>query len=158
MSVGSFTVRRAYRSDISAMHSIRLGVHENQLSDRTRVTEADYGPLLDGHGRGWVAEAQGAILGFVIVSAKDRKLWALFVDPHAEGRGVGRALHNALLAWAADSGLSSLRLTTDRGTRAERFYKAAGWRPIEPSNREEAWFEIKIDKSSFCVGGVTAEK
>ena len=123
----TFTIREALPSDIPAMHRVRLAVRENRLSGMLSIDEGSYRPFLDDHGRGWVAESAGALIGFAIVDLARANVWALFVDPNEEARGVGRALHDRLLLGAAEQGVTRLWLTTMPGTRAERFYEAAGW-------------------------------
>ncbi len=122
-----FTVREAIPSDILAMHRVRLAVRENRLSVLLSIDEGSYRPFLEDHGLGWVAESAGAVIGFAIVDLAQANVWALFVDPDGEARGVGRALQDRLLLGAAERGVTRLWLTTMPGTRAERFYEAAGW-------------------------------
>ncbi|WP_400191450.1 citrulline utilization hydrolase CtlX [Hymenobacter sp. B81] len=123
------TLRRATAADIAGMHVVRVSVRENRLSRPDRVTEADYQDMLGRRGAGWVAEAAGRIVGFAIVDAAARSVWALFLHPDWEGRGIGRRLHDAMLSWCAAQGLPDLHLTTEPGTRAEHFYQVAGWQP-----------------------------
>ncbi len=119
-------VRTAMLADIPAMHRIRLLVRENRLADAWRVTEADYVSYIAASGA-WVSEVDGSIVGFAIVDAPRRSIWALFVDPVAEGKGIARALHDRMIAWARDQQLPDLTLTTAPDTRAANFYRSAGW-------------------------------
>lgn len=119
-------IRAARAADIEAMHALRLGVRENRLSDRRRVTEDCYRPYLD-RGAAWIAETERGLAGFAILDVESGTIWALFVAPEAEGLGIGRALHARLLQGAAEHGLTRLSLSTAPGTRAERFYGKAGW-------------------------------
>lgn len=113
--------------DIAAMHRVRIAVRENRLSDPSRITEADYVAHLTKLGRGWVAELDGAIAGFAAGRATDGNIWALFVDPACEGRGCGTRLHDVMVSWLFAQGLGRLWLSTEPGTRAERFYLRRGW-------------------------------
>ena len=122
----AIAIRPATARDIAAMHALRMKVRENRLSDPARVTEASYRPYVDGHDA-WVAEGDAGLAGFAVLAAGTGSVWALFVDPEAEGRGAGSALHQRLLHAACARGLSRLSLTTAGGTRAERFYINAGW-------------------------------
>jgi GNAT superfamily N-acetyltransferase len=122
----SFRLRPARAADWDAVMALRLSVAENRLSDPGRVTEAMYLDYILARGRGWVAEADGAIMGFCI-AALDGEVWALFVRPGCEGRGVGRALMAACVEWLADQGVAEAVLETGAGTRAERFYRRFGW-------------------------------
>ena len=126
-------LRLATVSDIPAMHAIRLAVTENRLRDPARATTEKYREMLGGRGRGWVAEdSVGLIVGFGIADALSRSLWALFVRPDSERRGVGRALHDAMVAWLFSIDSRPIWLTTEPDTRAAGFYAAAGWVP-QPS-------------------------
>lgn len=126
-------LRLATVSDIEAMHAIRLSVIENRLQDPTRATTEKYREMLGARGRGWVFEDEaGAIVGFGIADALSRSLWALFVHPGSERRGVGRELHDAMVEWLFAIDSRPIWLTTEPHTRAAGFYAAAGWFP-QPS-------------------------
>jgi len=126
-------LRLATVSDIEAMHAIRLAVTENRLRDPARVTTEKYQEMLGARGKGWVFEDDaGVIVGFAIADALSRSLWALFVHPGHERRGVGRALHEAMVTWLFTIDDKPIWLTTEPHTRAARFYAAAGWLP-QPS-------------------------
>jgi GNAT superfamily N-acetyltransferase len=58
----------------------------------------------------------------------DARLWAVFVEPAEHGRGIGRALLEALLARARASGCRSLTIGADPS--AEGFYLAVGARRV----------------------------
>ena len=81
-------------------------------------------------------------MGFAIGNAETGNIWALFVDPEHEGRGHGRALHDAMVEWLFARGLAHLWLGTEPGTRAERFYRAAGWRCTGKAANGEALYEL----------------
>lgn len=71
-------------------------------------------------------------------------MWALFVDPDAEGVGIGRALHERMLLGAKEKRIARLALMTDKRTRAARFYRAAGWLKVGTSPEGEALLEIAL--------------
>jgi GNAT superfamily N-acetyltransferase len=123
-------IRIATLEDIARMHEIRMAVRENQLRDPTKVAEKHYREMLEDRGRGWVCEIEPqGMMGFAIADARTRSIWALFVKPGQEGRGAGRALHDAMVQWLFEVSSEPLWLTTEPGTRAARFYEAAGWTP-----------------------------
>jgi GNAT superfamily N-acetyltransferase len=130
-------IRRARLEERPRISEIRFAVRENQLLDPSRVTDADYHWFSENPGI-WVWEEKGRILGFSAADTRDGTIWALFIDPDHEGRGIGRAL----LARACDvlrqDGHRIAWLTTDPGSRAEGFYRAAGWKVIGTSLRGEA--------------------
>lgn len=118
--------RQATRADIPAMSAIRLAVTENVLSDPGRVTLAMYEDYLERSGCGWVAELDGAIAAFCYAD-RDGSIWALFVQPGCEGRGMAKHLLRLATDWLFARGHARIRLSTGAGTRAERFYAAQGW-------------------------------
>lgn len=119
--------RRATRIDIPAMSKIRLSVTENILSDPMRVTQEMYEDFLDRSGRGWVAEQDGAILAFCYADKVNASIWALFVSPVQEGKGLGQALLKRAVDWLFEIGHDRIHLSTGADTRADRFYLAQGW-------------------------------
>lgn len=73
----------------------------------------------DGHPV-WVYELEGRIAGFA--SVRGDELVTLYVDPPAQGAGVG----TALLAEAVAAGARRLTVFQDNGL-ARRFYERHGW-------------------------------
>lgn len=120
-------LRPALLEDIPALHALRLAVRENRLSDPSRVTKADYERRLARPGASWVAEVNGSIAGFAIADFPSRSVWALFVNPGFEGRGIGRFLLQQVTQSLEAAGPGTIHLSTEGGTRAERLYVAAGW-------------------------------
>jgi GNAT superfamily N-acetyltransferase len=123
------------------MHRVRMSVHENRLVS-VQLTEADYVDAIESRGQGWVVELDGTIVAFAIGDASNASIWALFVDPAFAGRGFGRQLHEAMVSWLWRQGHERLWLTTDPGTRAQRFYEAAGWRSVGPGPHGEVRLEL----------------
>jgi GNAT superfamily N-acetyltransferase len=119
--------RRAVSADIPAMSTIRLAVTENILSDPTRITVEMYEDYLEKSGRGWVAESAGEIVAFCYADKINASIWALFVRPGHEGKGLGKALLERAVAWLFEAGHERVHLTTGADTRADRFYAALGW-------------------------------
>jgi GNAT superfamily N-acetyltransferase len=122
------TLRQAIRTDIPALQRVRLAVRENTLSEPTRISEADYIAAQETLGRTWVVEVDGEVVAFA-TGYKSGSVWALFVHPDHEGRGYGKVLHSTMVNWLWSLGHTCLWLTTDPGSRAERFYIAQGWQP-----------------------------
>lgn len=120
-------IRKARVSDVPAINHLRLQVRENVLSDPGVITEAMTRDAITANGRGWVWEEAGDILGFSIALSDNPSIWALFVLPGQEGRGIGSTLLDAAVNWLWSRGADSIRLGTDPGTRAERFYRHKGW-------------------------------
>lgn len=136
----NFKIRIACAADVSAIHAVRSNVRENRLSDLDRITEASYLPYIAA-GSMWVAETEAGIAGFAAIDAPARSVWALFVDPHSEGAGIGRALHYRMLEWAWEQGIRRLSLSTQDGSRALDFYERAGWTRAGTTAGGEVLFE-----------------
>ena len=137
----SVTIRAAIAADVPVMQRIRRAVRDNRLSDPSLIPEASYLAFVETGGI-WVAEAQSAVVGFAAVDLPSRSVWALFVQPSAEGAGVGQLLHLHMLSWAQARGLTHLSLSTAKQTRAARFYLRAGWTAAGTTPSGEARFEI----------------
>lgn len=133
-------VRVAARADVPEIMRIRAAVRENRLVSRV-IPPEEIIWTLERLGRGWVAEDAGRIAGFAIGNAETGNIWALFVDPEFEGRGHGRRLNDVMVEWLWSRGLKRLWLTTEAGTRAERFYGLAGWTRVGPAPHDEVLFE-----------------
>lgn len=133
-------LRQAVATDVPAIHRVRMSVRENRLVS-TVITEADTRRAIEETGRGWVVVDGGDIVAFAIGNSRNGNIWALFVDPEHERRGYGRQLHNEMIAWLASQGVKDLWLTTEPGTRAERFYQRAGWKRIGVAEKGEIRFE-----------------
>ncbi len=134
-------LRTITRADIPELMRIRASVKENVLRS-TVLTEQHYRDALECEGHGFVAEQDGAIIGFTLGNGATGNVWALFLDPHHEGHGHGRRLLDALVAWFWARGLDTLWLTTSPRTRAERFYHAAVWQQVTATPGGELRFEL----------------
>jgi GNAT superfamily N-acetyltransferase len=139
-------IRQAVEADIPEMHRVRMSVQENRLSNPALVQPEHYRPMLLQDGRGWVAEIDGRIAGFAVADLARANIWALFVDPPFEGRGVGRALHDTMMEWVFAAGAEQVWLGTSPNTRAERFYRRARWRYAGQEPNGEARFEMTRDE------------
>ena len=134
-------LRVARRADIAAIQRVRHAVRENKLTSAI-VTEEDVRAHLEDLGRGWVIQLDGEPRAFAIGNKANGNVWALFVEQGYERRGFGRRLHDTMLGWLWAEGVPRLWLTTGPGTRAEAFYRAAGWQDAGPSAHGEIRFEM----------------
>ncbi len=141
-------LRPALLEDIPAMHALRLGVRENKLTDPSKVTKADYERRLAQPAASWVAEVAGAIAGFAVADFPSRSVWALFVQPGFEGRGIGRSLLRQVTQSLEAAGPGTIHLSTAAGTRAERLYAAAGWTRLGQLPNGEIHF-VKVVPAFF---------
>jgi len=135
-------LREAQIADIPLMTEVRLAVRENVLNNPALVTYNDYVDYLTRRGKGWVAEEDNHIVGFAIADLQDHSIWALFMRPAYDGRGIGRALHDKMLDWYFAQTSEPVWLSTAPGTRAEAFYRRAGWQETGYTKSGEARFEM----------------
>jgi GNAT superfamily N-acetyltransferase len=134
--------REASLRDIPQIQIVRHTVRENVLSNPALVTDADCAEYLSERGKGWVCEADDHIVGFSIVDLVGNNVWALFLRPEFEGQGIGRQLHDRMLDWYFSKTQDTLWLGTEPGTRAEKFYRTAGWTEAGVHGRGEVRFEM----------------
>ena len=135
-------IRFATVEDIPQLQYIRGSVKENILNNPLLVSYHDYVSLLTENGKGWVHEIDHSITGFAIVDVQKNNIWALFVHPDHENKGIGRQLHDEMLSWYFKNQQQPLWLTTAMGTRAEEFYRLSGWEQIGINATNEIIFEI----------------
>lgn len=112
------------------MFHVRISVIENHLSreemQRIGITENVVADLIEKSCCAWVATDNEKIIGFSMILPDEGCLFAAFVLPEYEGRGIGRRLvelaekelfsHHEI-AW----------LETDKQSRAAKFYIQLGW-------------------------------
>ena len=136
------TIREAYIEDIAQIRIVRNAVKENKLPDPNLVSEEDCKIFLTERGKGWVCVLNDKIIGFSIADLKDHNIWALFVHPDYEKKGIGRLLHDTMLNWYFKQTKESVWLGTDPYTRAEAFYRKAGWKERGIHGHGEIKFEM----------------
>lgn len=139
----AYPIREAMPGDIAQIQAVRHSVKENVLSAPEKVTDQHVHDYITRRGKGWVCLAEGQIIGFAIADLQDHNVWALFIDPRYEGRGIGGRLHRAMLDWYFSQTTETLWLTTDPDTRAEQFYRDRGWEDKGLDGHGERRFEVK---------------
>jgi RimJ/RimL family protein N-acetyltransferase len=92
----------------------------------------------------WVWEEEGTIQGFSAADPRDGSICALFVHPLYERRGIGRALLPLACDVLKESGRASAVLTTEAGTRAERFYRTDGWTEVGRKENRQIIFQKNL--------------
>ncbi|MFO0677106.1 MAG: GNAT family N-acetyltransferase [Polyangiaceae bacterium] len=120
-------LRLATVDDVRQMSELRMSVKENALVS-LRIADQEYVDAITRDGRGWVADIDGELVGFSVGLLGAKNLWALFVKPGFEGRGIGLALVRAAFDWFHDEGVDEVTFTTAPDTRADRFYAELGCR------------------------------
>jgi GNAT superfamily N-acetyltransferase len=89
-----------------------------------------------------VCEIDQQIVGFAIADLKENNIWALFVDPEYERKGIGQKLHRKMLDWYFTQTKEKVWLGTAFNTRAEKFYRKAGWIEVGTHGPKEIKFEM----------------
>ena len=134
--------REARIEDIPAISGIRLLVTENVLSDPRKVTPEICADYLSASGKGWLCEVEGEVVGFSIASLRDASIWALFVKPGYEGRGIGTSLLKLATGWLFSMGALTISLSTEANTRADRMYESQGWKRGEIKTDGEVGYQL----------------
>ena len=137
--------REAKIEDIKQIQIVRNAVKENTLSNPDLVTDDDCALFMMAKGKGWVCEIDQLVVGFAIVDLQENNIWALFLLPSFEGKGIGKQLHNLMLNWYFTQTTTSVWLGTAFNTRAERFYRKAGWLEIGTHGSKEIKFEMSFE-------------
>ncbi len=105
------------------------------------ITESVVADMIEKSFCAWVAAENDKIVGFSMILSDEGCLFAAFVLPEYEGRGIGRRLvflaeqelfkHHEI-AW----------LETDKNSRAAKFYMQLGW----GNKKEINGTDIKLEK------------
>lgn len=136
--------REAEPADIEQIQFVRHAVKENRLSDPALVPDHDVEEYMTKRGRGWVCEVDKKIVGFAIVDLIENNVWALFVLPEFEAKGIGKKLHQIMMEWYFLHTQEKIWLGTDPNSRAYRFYKMQGWKEVGVHGKGEIKFEMDI--------------
>lgn len=136
--------REATPKDIPQIQIVRNSVKENQLSDPALVSDKDCEEYITKRGKGWVCEIEGRVVGFSIADVQANNIWALFVHPEYEGNDIGTQLHRLMLDWYFSQTKKAVWLSTAPDTRAERFYRRAGWKVVGTHGKGETKFEMEF--------------
>src|SRR2546423_9052191 len=91
--------REAQIKDIPQLHAVRISVKENPLPDPDLITADDYEEFLTRRGKGWLCDIDKAVVGFAIADLKENNIWALFIQPGYQGKGIGKKLHDEMMNW-----------------------------------------------------------
>ncbi|TDN97667.1 GNAT family N-acetyltransferase [Sunxiuqinia elliptica] len=137
--------RDAKAADIEQIQIVRNSVTENTLSNPDLITDADCLEFISQRGKGWVCEIENQLVGFSIVDLKEQNVWALFLKPQFEQRGIGRKLQKLMLDWYFKQTTANLWLGTAPNTRAEKFYRQSGWTVIGTHGKGEIKFEMTYE-------------
>ena len=141
-------LRLATQSDIPSLFEVRTSVSQNhldmqQLLERGVTHESIAEMIAGDFSRTWVIEIDGQVRAFSMADARDGSVFALFVSPGFEGRGLGRALLEAAEAWLFSRGWESIWLNTGKEleNRSHSVYRTAGWTLIGPADNDDVRYE-----------------
>lgn len=140
------TIREATRDDVPGLVAVRGSVRENVLTSDIPTERIVAG--LEARGKGWVAEHEGQVVGFSMADREESAIWALFLRPEWEGRGLGRLLLGRAVEWLWGEGCGRVWLTTEPGSRAEGFYAHLGWTATGVTDKGEVRFEFERPPSA----------
>jgi GNAT superfamily N-acetyltransferase len=135
-------IREAKIEDIAQIQIVRNAVKENMLSNPNLVTDKDCEEFITKKGKGWVCEIDNKIVGFAIAHLKEHNIWALFLHPDFEKKGIGQLLHKTMLDWYFTQTKQTVWLGTEFNTRAEAFYRKTGWTEVGLHGTKEIKFEM----------------
>lgn len=146
MNFGGIIYREARGDDMPAISRVRFAVRENiltpeQLRERG-ITEESVAASFLTTAKGWVAICEGDIVGFSIADREEATLFALFVQPEFEGKGIGSRLLDLAVDWLRAQGITRAWLTTGPNTKAACFYVRRGWAMVGPGTYSDDRYEI----------------
>jgi GNAT superfamily N-acetyltransferase len=131
MPAQSITIRIATSADVPGMFHVRTNVKQNLLTLQQmrlmEITPDSVAESLEKDCKAWVAEDNKHIVAFSIADRATSSIFALFVLPEYEGKGLGKNLLELAVNWLAESGAKKLWLRTAPNTRAAAFYRKRGW-------------------------------
>ena len=120
--------RQAIPEDIPQIQIVRNSVKENHLSNPNLIPDDLVEEFITKRGKGFVCEIDDIIVGFSIVDFVENNVWALFLLPEFEGKGIGKKLHQLMLDEYFSKTKETIWLSTEANSRAETFYKKQGWK------------------------------
>ncbi len=138
--------REAILTDIPQIQIVRNSVKENMLSDPALVPDKDCEEFMFVRGKGWVCKIDDRIVGFSIADLKENNIWALFLLPEYEGKGIGKKLNDMMLDWYFSQTHHTVWLGTAFNTRAETFYRMQGWKEAGTHGSKEIKFKMTADE------------
>lgn len=130
-------IRAAIIEDVETLFEIRCSVRENHMS-REEMAALDITPtavqdmICGGDYIVPIAFEDGEAVGFAMAQISECYLFALFVTPPHEGKGIGAKLLAHVEEELRQRGVREIWLATDADerVRAVGFYRHHGWRDV----------------------------
>jgi putative acetyltransferase len=146
------TLIRAYLDWHRKTYADYLDIIEKYFANVESELAALPGPFAPPGGRLLLAYVDGEAAGVVTLQEQEQGvciMQRMFVYPHFQNQGVGRALANRLITEARASGYQYMWLDTGpRQLAAHSLYRSLGFEPIAP------YFEIPVDQPEEFKKGV----
>lgn len=120
----SFIIRRAEESDIGEIVDICTTAKENTFNT-PELPPRDLADIIK-EGGSFVCCEGRKIIG-VGLAEDNGFVFALYVRPEWDNKGIGKKLLNTMLYWIHEKGVSQAFLVTAPGTKADKFYEKHGW-------------------------------
>lgn len=143
----SIQIRTADTSDVAGIFHVRTSVNENILSmdelSNMGITETSITKMIASDQCAWVAVQDGEVIGFSMIDVDEGSLFAAFVLPSHEGRGVGRGLVEAAEV-ALFARHAVCWLETGSTTRAAGFYRRLGWTYVQDIGNGDIRLEKRL--------------
>lgn len=123
--------RVARLADVEGIFHVRTAVTENAMTlqqlEEMEITYSSVVEMIAEARCAWVAVDAQSIVGFSMIIPEDGCVFAVFVLPAYEGKGIGTRLLKA-----AEDELfkehEAIWLETEKATRGAEFYRRMGWR------------------------------
>ncbi len=156
MSSRGTVVREAIATDLPGISRVRTSVRENLLTAeqlRARgITNESVAASFLADSKGWVAEHAGEIVAFAIADRGALSVFALFVLPEWEDRGLGSRLLDLATGWLRENGAGVIWLSTGAGTKAAGFYERRGWVAAGRHEHGDIRYEIDLSEAHLNKG------
>lgn len=125
-----FSYRPLQDSDLRAVYEIRFSTIENLIhEEHVKYLQREQALEDIRQGGGWMCRYGEKEIGFCLpLFIPEPYLGAIFVVPEFQGRGVGKQLMKLAMDWFQKKGAKDIILETDRGSKAEGFYRHFGWK------------------------------
>jgi len=145
-------VRQATVADIETLFDIRTSVAENQQSraelKAEGITHDTLAELMKGDARAWIAEVDGTPAAFSMAKGDEATVFAMFVRPEFNGRGLGRLLMDAAEDYLfARHDLIWLHTSEEQDIRAHGFYRKRGWVAVGAAERHNIRYEKRRESA-----------